>query len=281
MSSVPAPHRKTRKLRRTGRHCTPSPLQRSVKIIGVAVPAIAVAGAFLAYQADQPRLDPVASSMASYHLRPFPSGSAAIDAAGQSRVAQPASSGKPRAAGQPGQPVVLHPSPASTASPSAKQSSGGQSGGGQSGGTSGARTLTCTGAGGTGMLPLNYATIVNFVVAHGYTDMAAAGIAGNMYQESDGNPESVGSGGGGLIGWTPLPAGFVTGNAAADLQTQLEALLTYNQGWAQYIPMLNAATSPAAAADVYMNYFERPGLPAAANREGAAVAVAQACGITS
>ena len=131
------------------------------------------------------------------------------------------------------------------------------------------------------MLPLNYATIVNFVAAHGYTGMAAAGIAGNMYQESDGNPESVGSGGGGLIGWTPLPAGFVTGNAAADLQTQLEALLTYNQGWAQYIPMLNAATSPAAAADVYMNYFERPGLPAAANREGAAVAVAQACGITS
>jgi hypothetical protein len=45
--------------------------------------------------------------------------------------------------------------------------------------------------------------------------------------------------------------------------------------------MLNAATNPTAAADVYMNYFERPGLPAAANREGAAVAVAQACGITS
>ena len=49
-------------------------------------------------------------------------------------------------------------------------------------------------------------------------ECAAAGIAGNIYQESKGNPESVGSGGGGLIGWTPLPSGFVTGNVQADLQ---------------------------------------------------------------
>ena len=129
------------------------------------------------------------------------------------------------------------------------------------------------------MLPANYVTIVEFLVAHGYTKMGAVGIAGNIYQESRGDPESVGTGGGGLIGWTPLPGGFVTGNPAADLQTQLAALLTYNQQWIQYVPMLNAASSPASAADVYMNYFERPGIPAASNREGAAIAVAQACGI--
>jgi hypothetical protein len=142
--------------------------------------------------------------------------------------------------------------------------------------------LTCSGTGGvagTGMLPYNYATIVNFLTAHGYTAVAAAGIAGNMYQESDGNPESVGTGGGGLIGFTPLPAGYVTGNPVADLQTQLQAVLTYNQGWAAYIPALNAATTPSQAAYIYMSDFERPGLPAAANREDAAVAVAQACGI--
>jgi hypothetical protein len=110
--------------------------------------------------------------------------------------------------------------------------------------------------------------------------MGAVGVAGNIYQESKGDPESVGTGGGGLIGWTPLPGGYVTGNPAADLQTQLAALLSYNQQWAQYVPMLNAATSPAGAADVYMNYFERPGIPAASNREGAAIAVAQACGIS-
>jgi Phage tail lysozyme len=129
------------------------------------------------------------------------------------------------------------------------------------------------------MLPANYATIVDFLVAHGYTPMGAAGIAGNMYQESMGDPESVGSGGGGLIGWTPLPSGLVTGNPAADLQTQLNAVLTYNQQYPQYIPALNAATSPTQAADIYMNYFERPGIPAASNREGAAQAVAAACGI--
>jgi hypothetical protein len=129
------------------------------------------------------------------------------------------------------------------------------------------------------MLPANYAAIVGYLTAHGYTGIAAAGIAGNIYQESMGNPESVGSGGGGLIGWTPLPAGFVTGNPAADLQTQLAALLTFNQQWSQYIPMLNAATSATQAADVYMNYFERPGIPAAGNREAAASAVAAACGL--
>ena len=127
------------------------------------------------------------------------------------------------------------------------------------------------------MLPENYEAIVKFLMAHGYTGLAAAGIAGNIYRESTGNPESVGSGGGGLIGWTPLPAGFVTGNPAADLQTQLSALLTYNQQWSQYIPALNAATSATQAADIYMNDFERPGVPAASEREGAAVAVAAAC----
>ncbi|HEX9520019.1 MAG TPA: phage tail tip lysozyme [Streptosporangiaceae bacterium] len=128
------------------------------------------------------------------------------------------------------------------------------------------------------MLPANYATIVSFLTTHGYTRLAAAGIAGNIYQESKGDPESVGSGGGGLIGFTPLPGGYVTGNPAADLRTQLNAILTYNQQWSQYIPALNAASSATQAADIYMNYFERPGIPEAANREGAAAAVASACG---
>jgi hypothetical protein len=135
----------------------------------------------------------------------------------------------------------------------------------------------CTGT--AGMLPENYATIVDFLVAHGYSDFAAAGMTGNMWQESMGNPESVGSGGGGLIGFTPLPAGYVTGNPAVDLQTQLNAVLTYNQQWSQFIPALNAATNAVQAADIYMNDFERPGIPAASNREGAAQAVATACGM--
>ena len=44
-------------------------------------------------------------------------------------------------------------------------------------------------------------------------------------------------------------------------------------------PTLNAASSPAAAAAIYVTDFERAGIPAAGNREAAAEAVASACGI--
>jgi hypothetical protein len=140
-----------------------------------------------------------------------------------------------------------------------------------------ATTLSCNVS--YGMLPDNVTAIVSFLLAKGYSDNAAAGIAGNIYQESKGNPESVGDGGGGLIGWTPLPSGFVTGNVAADLQTQLSALLTYNQGWSQYLPALNSAASPADAASIYVTDFERAGIPAASTREASAQNVASACGI--
>jgi hypothetical protein len=136
-------------------------------------------------------------------------------------------------------------------------------------------------AGGTGMLPLNYATIVNFLIGHRYTSMAAAGIAGNIFQESGGNPESGDATAGGLIGWTPLPGGYITGNAAADLQTQLAALLTFNDHLSEFLPALDATTTPADAAFVYMSDFERPGFPAASNRENSAIAVASACGFAT
>jgi Phage tail lysozyme len=136
-------------------------------------------------------------------------------------------------------------------------------------------------AGGSDLLPLNYATIVNFLVGNGYTSIAAAGIAGNIYQESGGNPESGDGAAGGLIGWTPLPSGYITGNPSADLQTQLEGLLAFNDHLGEFLPALNAATTPADAAYVYMTDFERPSLPAASNREDAAIAVAAACGFTS
>jgi Phage tail lysozyme len=139
------------------------------------------------------------------------------------------------------------------------------------------KTLSCNVS--DGMLPDNVTAIVSFLLAHGYSDNAAAGIAGNMYQESKGNPESEGMGGGGLIGFTPLPAGYVTGNPSADLQTQLEAVLAYNQQWAGYLPELNAAASPADAASVYVTDFERAGIPAASTREASAEDVAGACGI--
>ena len=210
--------------------------------------------------------NPATSGNAQHRLWPRPTATAgpgarrphAPDRSGHAHPA-PVSSGRHAASPSPS------PGPAGSASPGSAGSSGG----------SGPR---CT-AGASGPLPQNYAAIVDFLTAHGYTGLAAAGIAGNMYQESGGNPESVGDGGGGLIGWTPLPAGYVTGNPAADLQTQLNAVLTFNQQWAQFIPALNAATSAAQAADIYVQDFERAGIPAASNREAAAQAVAAACGL--
>ena len=140
-----------------------------------------------------------------------------------------------------------------------------------------AATLTCSDT--SSLLPANVTAIVTFLLANGYTHNAAAGIAGNIYQESKGDPESIGSGGGGLIGWTPLRAGLVTGSPSADLQTQLAAILTYNAGWSGYLPALNAAATPADAAYIYVTDFERAGIPAASTREASADAVAAACGL--
>jgi Phage tail lysozyme len=104
----------------------------------------------------------------------------------------------------------------------------------------------------------NLINLGKFLAANGYSRAAAAGIAGCVAGESTGNPESVGSGGGGLIGWTPLPAGVVTGDATADLNLQFGMILTYNRIWSQYISTLNAQTDPVAAADYYSSHFERP-----------------------
>jgi len=179
--------------------------------------------------------------------------------------------------------TVDNQSSASSASSSAGSSAPAGSSGSSASSTaatsaSGGHGVSCS-ASASGMVPANYAAIVSFLTSHGYTGNAAAGIAGNIWQESGGNPESVGDGGGGLIGWTPLPGGYVTGNPSADLQTQLAAILTFNRIWSQYIPALNAASSPAAAADIYVTDFERAGVPAAGTREAAAEAVAAACGI--
>jgi hypothetical protein len=113
----------------------------------------------------------------------------------------------------------------------------------------------------------NYTIIANYLVGNGYSKAAAAGICACIAGESSGNPEAVenpsspGSGGEGLIQWTPgssynVP---VTGNASSDLQKQLPMIISYNnaQG-ANLISMLNQISDPVQAADFYSQYFERP-----------------------
>jgi hypothetical protein len=270
-----SPYQGKKKIRSTGRHSAPSQAGKVAQRAGKAAPAVAVIGALAAVpQIKDLAFSSAPSATVTHQVRAHAAmaDEAAAPATGSlnqyKSKAGRHSTATPRHVGGASK-SVSHSSPRSSPSPSSSPTPAPKP-------ATGAVQCSATSS---GMVPENYAAIVSFLTEHGYTGLAAAGIAGNIYQESKGDPESVGSGGGGLIGWTPLPAGFVTGNVSADLQTQLEALLTYNEQWSQYIPTLNSATSAADAAYIYMTYFERPGIPAASNREGAAIAVAQACGL--
>lgn len=111
----------------------------------------------------------------------------------------------------------------------------------------------------------NLMTVARYLVSNGYSKPAAAGICGCIAGEAPGaSPEAMqggGSGGGGLIQWTPISAhpGYVTGNADKDMQTQLPAIIEYNnaQG-AGLVAMLNQISDPVAAARFYSENFERP-----------------------
>lgn len=112
--------------------------------------------------------------------------------------------------------------------------------------------------GGSGSNFQNLIAIARYFVGIGYSKAAAAGIAGNVYRESAGNPEARGSGGEGLIGWTP-PRGYVTGNRARDLAVQIPAIQRYNLGIGRaMIAALNRISDPGLAALFYMNAFEKP-----------------------
>jgi Phage tail lysozyme/LysM domain len=111
----------------------------------------------------------------------------------------------------------------------------------------------------------NVLAIGQYLVDNGYSKAAAAGVASCVDGESRGNPESVGDGGGGLIGWTPLgsaapDANIVTGNASADMMTQLADILYYNSNeiGASQVAELNSQTDPVAAADFFSQHFEKP-----------------------
>jgi soluble lytic murein transglycosylase-like protein len=258
-------HGRERKIRRSGRHAAPSGVEKVARRAGRAAPAVAVIGALAAIPQVRDLVTgthPAAAQTAARLVAPDQIGGAAArssEAHAEQHVKAAVAAGHAFVRTRAAAPAdASHPLARATARPSASPTASAPA-------TIRSGTVTCS-ASASGLLPDNYAAIVTFLTGHGYTGIAASGIAGNMYQESKGDPESEGDGGGGLIGWTPLPAGLVTGNPAADLQAQLEAVLTFNQEWSQYLPALNAATSPGEAADIYVTDFERAGIPAAGTR---------------
>lgn len=101
-----------------------------------------------------------------------------------------------------------------------------------------------------------------YLVEHGYSKAAAAGIAACIAGESLGSPEANGTGGWGLIGWTPQYPGeyqnlYPTGHAAADYAKQLPAILTYNSKNGN-VAALNSISDPVQAAKYFSQTFERP-----------------------
>lgn len=120
----------------------------------------------------------------------------------------------------------------------------------------------------------NLLYVGSYMAANGYTDAAAAGIAACVDGESAGDPEAQGSGGRGLIGWTPpskLPDSAFTGNESADLTAQCGQILVYNNAQGSgLIQMLNSHTDPVSAAMFYSFHFERPLVPYSDVRSGTA-----------
>lgn len=118
---------------------------------------------------------------------------------------------------------------------------------------------------------LNAQAIYKGLLAMGLTPNAAAGVAGNIYQESHGNPSSGSSAGGGLFGETIQNGGSASGGS---LTQQLDALGKYIAANGSISDINAHASSPKAAADYFSSKYERPGIPALSNREAAAEWVA-------
>jgi hypothetical protein len=242
-----------------------------MKIIAAAAPAVALAGAFVAVQGQpqpQPRPDPLASTVASYHSQTFNTARILANGATQLMLPRPASSGtssksgraggtaKPRRSGKAapahrsgGTSKAPAPAPSASATPSPSSS-----------------TANLRAAVQKDISDGNYLLAAGqYLVENGYSDAAAAGIAGCIAGESTGNPESVGTGGGGLIGWTPISSAapnsnIITGNVSQDMMTQLSDLLYYNSTeiGQSLVTQLNNIGDPVSAADFYSANFEKP-----------------------
>jgi hypothetical protein len=124
--------------------------------------------------------------------------------------------------------------------------------------------------------------IAQVLFAHGANKIAAAGIIGNAWRESGMDPGAEGTGGGGLWGFTSGAISLANLKAAGGSKWEnpiFQTLFMLSHGGQGLIPALNKSASPEAAAALFMNEWERPGIPALSDREaGARVAFRQGFG---
>lgn len=111
-------------------------------------------------------------------------------------------------------------------------------------------------------IPQNAQTIYEYLVGQGLSANAAAGIVGNIEQESGGSPTAGSMGGGyGLIQWTPGTAYF---KSPPTFEQQLPAIMDYINSNGSVADINANASSPATAALYFSSKYERP-LASAAN----------------
>jgi hypothetical protein len=107
---------------------------------------------------------------------------------------------------------------------------------------------------------LNAEAIYKGLLSMGLSTDAAAGVAGNIYQESHGNPGIGSSAGGGLFGETIANAGSSSGGSLTEQLSALKNYIAKNGSVAE----INAhASSPTEAAQYFMQQYERPNAAAA------------------
>jgi|ERR1700733_1618964 len=117
----------------------------------------------------------------------------------------------------------------------------------------------------SGSVTENGTTIYKYFRSNGYSPIQAAGAIASIYGESTWNPEAAGTGGRGLIGWTPpstLPNSAFTGNAANDMAAQLPLILAFvsANGDQGAVDMMNGAQSVHDAAEIWGQKVERYGI---------------------
>jgi len=272
--------------RATGRHRAQPRVRKSIKIIAAAAVTAGVAGAFVGYQAEAGlQTDPVAKTVATYHRQTLSSHGVLSAAGSAEMLQQPAAAGKSDKTGTSKSSRSRKPAPKATrhsVNTAHARRSGGKAkapapsvipqGGGRSASpspspsSSGSGTSNLKSAVQKDIASGNYElAVAQYLVENGYSKAGAAGVVGCIAGESAGNPESVGSGGGGLIGWTPLSSAapnpnIITGNPAKDMMTQLADLLYYDSSeiGQSLVNQLNAISNPVSAADFFSANFEKP-----------------------
>lgn len=103
----------------------------------------------------------------------------------------------------------------------------------------------------------------NYLQAGGLSAIGAAGVVGNLMQESGLNPNAIGDGGAayGIAQWhTGFSNSLATPGKGSTLTDQLDYILnTLKTGqYKNVLKGLNSASSPADAAQVFMQGYERP-----------------------